>query len=450
MTYAEPIGTLPPDDASSETLSETSSETSSKNPQRVKPMEWVYRLLLFVLLFGNNSLTYGCNQLHPLLYPVADLTGLAGAVGLFIYFFEYPRAYKWAAWLLSLALFGLIIESLDTYGQYVYSFFVIKRLAYCGLALITYAVARRAGPLKIGWAIAIIGGLFFIAQIALGRIFSYGFTSDTRPTSAPETYYLMLPLLYFLMRYRQDRRYVDLLWTLFWFGLIVILLHRSVISSAVFAIGIILGLSVLGKVEGQGKWTAGRTLTTMVVLALLSLPFFSALSPKKLDAFLENIGGIAKPTEDETGNWRYEQSLYYWSKIPDRPILGWRYEGYDRGEVMANEDFPAKGTIIHSQYVDMLYNYGGAGLALNLFVILSTLWIIYRRNRQLTFEQTILFAFIASGLLFGVSYQLPIYYWSFVGLGLFFGRDQKAETATTEAPEPDAPLPPVLHTQPTL
>lgn len=433
MTYASPAETLLTDPLPPESA------------PRVTAREWGYRLLLFVLLFGNNSLTYGCNQLHPLLYRVADLTGLAGAIGLFVFYFELPRAYKWVAWILSLSLFGLIIESLDTYGQYVYSFFVIKRLAYCGLALITYGVARRAGPQRLGWVVATVGILFFFAQIVLGRIFSYGMTSDTRPTSAPETYYLVLPLLYFLMRYRQDRRYLDLLWTVFWFALIVILLHRSVISSGLFAMGIVVLLSMVGKVGGEGKWSIKRTLTTLVGLLLLSLPFFSALSPKKVDAFLENIGGIAKPTEDETGNWRYEQSLYYWSKIPDRPILGWRYEGYDRGEVMANEDFPAKGTIIHSQYVDMLYNYGAAGLLLNLFIICATLWIIYRRNRRFTFEQTVLFAFIASGLLFGVSYQLPIYYWSFVGLGLYYGRHQKTDPATA-----DAPLTPALHNHLTL
>lgn len=392
-------------------------------PPRTTALEWGYRLLLFVLLFANNSLTYGCNQLHPLLHHVADVTGLLGAVGLFVYFFEYPRAYKWAAWLLSLAVFGLILESLDTYGQYMYSFFVIKRLAYCGLALITYGAARRAGTLKLGWAVTIVGVLFFFAQVVLGRIFAYGMTSDTRPTSAPETYYLLLPLFYFLMRFRQDRRYLDLLWTLFWFALIVVLLHRSVISSAAFGIAIIIGLSMVGKLEGEGRWSMGRLFSALLMLVLLALPFFSAVSPKKVDAFLENLGGIFSPTEDNTGNWRYEQSLYYWSKIPDRPILGWRYEGYDRGEVMANEDFPAKGTIIHSQYVDMIYNYGAAGMLLNLLIIGSTLWIIYRRNRRLTFEQTVLFAFIASGLLFGVSYQLPIYYWSFVGLGLYYGRD---------------------------
>ncbi len=187
-----------------------------------------------------------------------------------------------------------------------------------------------------------------------------------------------------------------------------------------FAVIIVAGLSFVGKL-GNRRLPIGRTVTTLFILAILTVPFVSILSPKRTAAFLENIGGIAKPTEDNTGNWRYEQSLYYWSKIPEELWLGWRYEGYDRGEIMENEDFPAKGTVIHSQYVDMLYNYGVAGLLLNMFVILSTLWIIYRRNRHFTSEQAVLFAFIASGLLFGVSYQLPIYFWGYVGLGMYYG-----------------------------
>lgn len=388
--------------------------------QGVKAITWGYRLALFLLLFGTSSLTYGSNQLSPLLSAVTNIAGLIAATCLFIGYFEYPAPYKLVTWVLSLALFGLVLESLYVYNQYVYSFFVIKRLAYCGLALLTLIVARRAGPLKLSWAIAIICALYFYGQIVLGKILEYGMTSESRTTSAYEAFYVMLPLLFFLIRYLKQHRIADFMGFLISFGLIFILLHRSVISSAVFAIAIVAGLSFVGKLSGS-RLPVGRTASTLVVLAILTVPFFATLSPKKVDAFLENIGGIAKPTEDNTGNWRYEQSLYYWSQIPERPWLGWRYEGYDRGEIMENEDFAAKGTVIHSQYIDMLYNYGIAGLVLNLFVILTTLWMMYRRNNQFSPEQTILFAFIASGLLFGVSYQLPVYYWAFVGLGLYYG-----------------------------
>ncbi|MEZ0486588.1 O-antigen ligase family protein [Fibrella aquatica] len=406
MNIAEPIYTLDPE------------KEPVKEP-RVKAITWGYRLALFMLLFGVGSLTYGSNQLSPLLSNVSNLGGLVGATCLFLGYFDYPSPYKLIAWVLSLAVFGLVLESLHVYNQYVYSFFVIKRLAYCGLALLAFVVAQRSGPLKLGWAVAIIGALYFYGQIIMGKIMEYSMTSESRTTSAYEAFYVMLPLLFFLMQYLQKHRIVDLMGFLGSFGLIVFLLHRSVISSAVFGVAIVAGLSIMGKLPGS-RLPIGRTASTLFVLALLTIPFLTALSPKRVDAFLENIGGIAKPTEDNTGNWRYEQTLYYWSQIPDRPWLGWRYEGYDRGEIMANEDFPEKGTIIHSQYIDMLYNYGILGLLLNLFVILSTLWMMYFRNRQFTFEQTVLFAFIASGLLFGVSYQLPIYYWGFVGLGLYY------------------------------
>ncbi|ARK09626.1 O-antigen ligase family protein [Fibrivirga algicola] len=399
----------------------------------VTPVMWAYRAALFLLLFGVGSLTYGSNQLSPILSIVSNLAGLVAATCLFIGYFDYPSPYKLIAWILSLAMFGLVLESLHVYNQYVYSFFVIKRMAYCGLALLAFVVARRAGPLKLSWAIAIVGALYFYGQIILGKIMEYSMTSESRTTSAYESFYLMLPLLFFLMQYLQKHRIIDLLGFLASFGLIVFLLHRSVISSAVFGVAVVAGLSVVGKLP-TSRLPIGRTASILFALALLTVPFLSALSPKKVDAFLENIGGIAKPTEDNTGNWRYEQSLYYWSQIPERPWLGWRYEGYDRGEIMANEDFPAKGTIIHSQYIDMLYNYGIAGLVLNLFVILSTLWMMYRHNRHFTSEQTVLFAFIASGLLFGVSYQLPIYFWGFVGLGLYYGfkREMPDEQPTLE------------------
>ncbi|PMD89306.1 hypothetical protein BWI97_24875, partial [Siphonobacter sp. BAB-5405] len=102
-------------------------------------------------------------------------------------------------------------------------------------------------------------------------------------------------------------------------------------------------------------------------------------------------------------------------------MLGWRYEGYDRGEIMENEDFPEKGTIIHSQYIDMLYNYGAVGLFLNMLLIVGTLVIMYRRNEVFTTEQSTLFGFLISGLFFSISYQLPVYFWGFVGLAMYYG-----------------------------
>ncbi|MBO0949724.1 O-antigen ligase family protein [Fibrella forsythiae] len=409
MNIDEPIYTFEPETPAPE-----------KKPG-VKAITWAYRLALLLLLFGVSSLTYGSDQTSPVLSAVSNIAGLVAATMLFVGYFDYPSPYKLVAWVLSLALFGLVLESLHTYNLYFYSFFVIKRLAYCGLALLTFVVARRAGTLKLGWAVMIVGALYFYGQILLGKILEYSLTSESRSTSAYESFYLMLPLLFFLMQYLEKNRLIDFLGFLGTFGLIVLLLHRSVISSAVFGVAVVAGLSMMGKLPGNSRLPIGRTASTLFILALLIVPFVAALSPKKVDAFLENIGGIAKPTEDNTGNWRLEQSIYYWSQIPDRPWLGWRYEGYDRGEIMVNEDFPEKGTIIHSQYIDMLYNYGIAGLGLNLFVIFCTLWMIYSRNRKFTFEQTVLFAFITSGLLFGISYQLPIYYWGYVGLGLYYG-----------------------------
>lgn len=404
---------------------------------------WFYRILLFVLLFGVASLTHGGNQLSPILAPIMNVAGLAGASILMIFYFYYPSSYKVVAWIVTLGVIGLVLESLHLYNQYVYSFFVIKRFAYCGLALLTFIVASRAGQLKLSWAVTIIFVCYAINQIALGKIFAYSFDSDSRTTSAYESFYLVIPFLYFLVRYLTQHQRWDLLKTLFTFGLIVLLLHRSVISTSVFATLIVLLLSGTGKIAGS-RLKMGRTVSTLGVLVLLVAPFLGVLPSKKIDSFLENIGGILSPTEDNTGNWRYEQSLYYWKGIEERPLLGWRYEGYDRGEIMVNEDFAEKGTVIHSQYIDMLYNYGAVGLGIHLFVIVSTLLYIYLRNRTMSAEQTVLFGFIASGFLFGVSYQLPIFYWGFVGVGMALGRGRPGVSHQPEQPvwhEPEARLP---------
>ncbi len=379
-----------------------------------------YRLALFGLLFGVGSLAYGANQLHPLFSKVTNLTAAFTAAGLMLFYFQYPASYKVIAWILTLGVIALVLESLYIYNQYVYSFFVIKRFAYCGAALITFAVANRAGQIKLSWIVNLIFAFYVYSQLLTGRILQYSLSSETRPTTAFETLYLMIPYLYFLIRYFQNNKQSDLFKALATFGVIVLLLHRSVISTAVVITVLIVLLSSWGKIT-DSRVRVGKTVSTLLVLGILTLPFLGMLNPAKVADFVDNISGILSPAKDNTGSWRLEQSQYYMKQFVERPLLGWRYEGYDRGEVMENEDFAEKGTIIHSQYVDMLYNYGVVGLLINLLVISSTLLFMYLRNRTFSLEQAVLFGFIASGLLFGISYQLPVFYWSFVGLGMSFG-----------------------------
>ncbi|GAB3779644.1 hypothetical protein GCM10028818_30550 [Spirosoma horti] len=378
-----------------------------------------------------SALIYGGNSLNPLLDKAVSGTTLIGILALIVCYFWQPPLFKTVAWLLGLGVIGLVLESKYEYGQFVYSYFVIKRFAYCGLALLAYVVATQAEPFKLKYAVYIIFAFYVINQLFLGQIFSYNLTSESRTVTSNEALYLVIPCLYYLMMYLKDRKIPDLLLTLFSFALIVFLLHRSVISAAIVAIGVVGGLSMVGKLPSSG-FPMGRTLGTFVVLLILLAPALAMMPGNKVNAILENLGGILDPKEDNTGSWRLEQSEYYLSQIPDKPLLGWRYEGYDRGEIMVNEDFPEKGTIIHSQYIDMLYNYGAVGLAINLLIILGTLLIMYRRNKTFTIEQTVLFGFIVSGLVYGVSYQLPVFFWGFVGLAMYYALKRPDEDYADE------------------
>ncbi len=381
-------------------------------------INWIYRFLLFTLLFGVSALVYGGNSLHPLLDKVVSGITLVGILSLIVFYFRFPPLYKVVAWLVVMGVIGLLLESKHEYGQFVYSYFVIKRFAYCGLALLAFVAATQAGELKIQYAVYLIFAFYIINQLLLGQIFTYNLTSETRSVTSNEALYLIIPFLYYMVTYFKERRIIDLLLMLFTFVLIVVLLHRSVISAAVVVIGVVAGLSLMGKLSGG--FPLGRTVATFIVLTIALMPLLGMLPENKINGLVESISGILDPKEDNTGSWRLEQSEYYLSQIPDKPILGWRYEGYDRGEIMENEDFPTKGTIIHSQYIDMLYNYGAAGLALNLLIILGTLLMMYRRNATFSTEQTVLFGFIVSGLVYAVSYQLPVFYWGFVGLGMYY------------------------------
>ncbi len=393
-----------------------------------------------MLLFGVSALIYGGNALSPILSNAGNGLTLVGIAGLVVFYFRLPMLYQVVAAVLMLGLIGLVLESRHEYGEFVYSYFVIKRFAYCGLALLAYVAATQAGVLKVQYAVYVIFAFYVINQLLLGQIFTYGLTSETRSVTSNDALFLIIPFLYYLTTYLKGHRIMDLLLTLFTFAFIVFLLHRSVISAAIVVVAVVGGLSVMGKLSGN-KLPLGRTVVTLGVLLVMTAPLAGLLPENKINGFVESLGGILDPKEDNTGSWRLEQSEHYLSLIPDRPVLGWRYEGYDRGEVMVNEDFPDKGTIIHSQYIDMLYNYGAAGLALNLLLILGTLTVMYRRNRVFTTEQTVLFGFIVSGLAYAISYQLPIYYWGFVGVGMYYGLQRPDYSASIRYPLPTKPNP---------
>ena len=386
---------------------------------------WLHRFLLFYLLFGISTLLHGGGQqaYSDMLVNLAPILSM----GLFVYgYFRLPVLYKSMGWVLGLGIVLLVLESKYEYNQYMYSYFVIKRFAYCSVALGAYYLAGRAEPITIKQAVYIIFFFFFLDQIVLGRIFSYGFNADTRTTLSPDTYYFLIPFLYYVVCYLKQHRPIHLIAALFCFLVIVILLHRTVISSAVVAAGVVVGLSLLGKVSAGGGLPLGRTLVLFALLVVTALPFLGLLPEKKVEAMMTSIGGILSPEEDNTASWRVEQGEYYLSQIPERPLFGWRYEGYDRGEIMENPDFQDKGTIIHSQYIDMLFNYGAFGLLIHLVLILGALLVIYRSGRMLSTDHLVLFGFIASGLVYGVSYQLPVQYWGFVGVGMYVGITRRA------------------------
>ena len=381
---------------------------------------WIYRIALFALLFGLSASTYGGNYDSVLLDKLTNLAPLASILIFVVYYFRLPGFYKLIAWLILLGVILLVLESKYEYNQFVYSYFVIKRFAYCAVALGTYYIVSKTGPLKIDYAIYLIFGFLFFNQILLGHIFSYNLTSETRTTLSPDALYLVIPFIYYLVRYIREHQIVHLFGSLFTFIIIAFLLHRTVITAAVVAAGVMFGLAILGKVAGSNLPIV-RTLITFCLILAISSPFTGLLPESKVNSFLENINGIFSPKEDNTASWRLEQSTYYLSQVPERPLFGWRYDGYDRGEIMENEDFPEKGTIIHSQYVDMLYNYGAFGLLINVALIVSALIVLYRSKRTLSVDQLVLFGFIVSGAVYAISYQLPVYYWGFVGIGMYYG-----------------------------
>jgi O-antigen ligase len=173
--------------------------------------------------------------------------------------------------------------------------------------------------------------------------------------------------------------------------------------------------------------------------------------PELTDSLVSSFSDIQNSNNQGTGGWRSEQRDIYMSRIPEHPFLGWTYEGYDKGEVMAtaeNEEWKgAKGTFIHSGYVYALYNFGIIGLLLQYGFILITLLYFYRIFDRQDPGQWALLTFLSSSYVYAWSYQLPDFFWAFLGIAVYLiyqanllARWQRNSNNLVYTPEPEPEL----------
>ena len=209
--------------------------------------------------------------------------------------------------------------------------------------------------------------------------------------------------------------------------MIIFFQHRTVwvAMMVALAINIILLRKTLYKVDLNSLIPVGIFL--FFVSIFLSLVIFS--SEEVMEKINENIEQIMNPVgsenddEESTSEWRYVQFKSYWPFVEKYPIFGMRLAGFELPvqfyDLHGNNVFDDNtGHHFHSMYMDKLFYQGAFGLI--IFMLPAIVYIIMCVLKQpyLTVTQVVLVSYVASGILYGFSYNYPDYFYGLIGFAV--------------------------------
>lgn len=323
----------------------------------------------------------------------------------------------------------LVIFMLESYYTY-YSFMmyphVFAKVMIYFLIPFTFLAYKNPKPELLLHTAYFIIVIFFIHLILYKTevLSLQSFVDTNRGFTAQSTYFILLPGIFFLNVYLRDRKMVYLLLFMVIMFFILYLQHRTVWLSTLFALS--LNFLLIRKADFSFPLSAFTPFIVIPLVAgFLLFSFVLSTNPEVVDKFVERIEDIQNVESQGTGNWRLEQFRSYWPHIEDNLAIGMRLKGFELPiqfyHAEAGIAFFDDGTghHFHSFYVDRMFYFGLLGLVM----VLPLVFYFVNKTRQkytLTAEQLTLVTYVASGLVFGISYNLPGFYFGIVGIAISY------------------------------
>lgn len=341
-------------------------------------------------------------------------------------------------------LAGLALESYAGWGSWLVYPHVFSKITVLLHLFAMYGYYSRVGQPSYK-------ALVFLILLGLGLNLAFfnrdalslsAFLNNERGFSVTSAYLFVPVALLSLNWFLTRGNMLHLLLFMGCLGMIVFLQHRTVWVSA--AIGIALNIYLLRRVP-QVRFTTSRLLMLtvfpllMVALGGVAMVLDNPQVVKRLESSIEDI---QNPSKQGTGNWRMQQFESYTSFLAERPIAGWRLEGFEVPVQFYSEETGTPiwedftGHHFHSFYLDRLFYFGWLGLAL---VLLVPIVLISRRLLQpepLTAENAVLVACFGTFLVYGISYDWPTYQYALMGLTLAAIRVPLPLSSAAPAPFP--------------
>lgn len=366
--------------------------------------------------------------------------------------FRYlPRPGQWWLGLLLAALAGLALESYGGWGSWMVYPHVFSKLTVLLHLFAMYSYYCRVGLPSfraLVWLILLGLGLN-LALYNRDALSLSAFLNNDRGFSVTSAYLFLVVALLCLNWFLTQGRVLYVLLFIGCLGMIVFLQHRTVWICT--AISLPLNLLLLRRVPAF-------RLTTSRVLILVGLPVLIASlggvaavldNPQVVQKLAGSIEDIQHPDKQGTGSWRMQQYDAYLPFVDERPIAGWRLEGFEVPVQFYSEETNTPiwdnftGHHFHSFYLDRLFYFGLLGVLLVLLVPLTQVIKRLRQPATFTAEAAALLACAGNLVVYGISYDWAPYQYALLGLTL--AALQQAVPVAAPIAQPAAPaaaLPP--------
>ncbi|MDO7852501.1 O-antigen ligase family protein [Hymenobacter convexus] len=391
-------------------------------------LRFLYLLPLLAVLFTNpafNAFFFGkADQAGLGLRYEYALTALALLAAVRYYEYFQPVVRVWLGVLLA-SMAGLGLESYALWHSWAKYPHVFSKLTALLPLFGMYAVYRRLPPPPYRQLAGLMLVTLLLSLVVVyPEALSLGSFLETERGFSVTSAYLLLPVaLLCLNFYICSNNLVYGLACLLCVALIVFLQHRTVWVCTTLALVIDLGLLAL-RVPRARAW--GTRLAVLGALGL-GLGLASGLAvvldnPDVVQKLAKSISDIEHPTTQGTGTFRMQQYEAYLPLVRERPIAGWRLQGFEVPVQFYSDDSGKQvwpdftGHHFHSLYLDRLFYFGGLGVLLVLLVPVLLLGRCLLSFAPLDEGPAALLAFVATFPVFGLSYDWPNYAYGFIGM----------------------------------
>jgi hypothetical protein len=358
-----------------------------------------------------------------------------------------PLIRKWMFVVLA-CIGGLMLESYANQGSWMAYPHVFSKLFVLLIMFGVYAFHRRFGLPSMS---QVIGALTFVLLANLlvfhrDSLSLSAFAENERGFGSAAAYLFVPVTLYCLNRYLTHGNILMLLSFFVCLPLIIFLQHRSVWIAT--AIAVPLDLLLLLRTPGA-KFSFTKVVMLVAlpaILGSLGVTMVVLNNPEVVTRMQTNVEDMANADKQGTGSWRLKQIESYMPLVYDRPVAGWRLEGFEVPMQFydPSNDQPMwadhTGHHFHNFYLDRAYYFGIIGIVMVLLVPLIRVGQRLFQRGPMRADTALLISYFGCLLVFGASYDWSTYHFGLLGLLLAAIAEPEPQTEPLPAYAEPAPM----------